>query len=225
MAQSSTPKRVLELGRALVKEMGIRPGDDTLGRWMAHYIAELIEDVESTNAGDRPGKLAKCADAILVLWKHRHHLQDGKRPFEDLEPIMRTLASLDPEDDTPRYFRTVRGAIDITEEDNPTRKWLELADGLDYSAKVLIRYCLMQASQGALNSSKEWIKLAEAAGLEDEIEFPVIRFVAKESKLSKVDEAHETERKQLEDRISRLVGFKKMADSVASEMRRNLKKK
>jgi hypothetical protein len=192
---------------------------------MAHYIAELIDGAETACAEERPEKLAKCADAILSLWEHRHKLPNGKRPFEDLEPIIRAIESLDPADDTPRYFRSVRNAIDKTEENTGARKWLELAEGLDYSAKVLIRYCLEQASQDALDKSKEWVKLAEVAGLEDGIDFPVIRFITAESKLSKADEANERDRQLLEDRISRLNAFKKMADALASDLRRKLKGK
>ena len=34
------------LGRRIVDELGLEKGVDTLARWMAHYIAELIEKVE-----------------------------------------------------------------------------------------------------------------------------------------------------------------------------------
>ena len=114
------PKDVLDLGRALVEELGLDPGVDTLSRWMAHYIAELIEDAETAKVENRPAKLAKCADAIIGLWERRHRLPNGKRPFEDLEPILRALESLDPADDTPRYFRSPREAADETEQNAET---------------------------------------------------------------------------------------------------------
>lgn len=217
------PKDVLDLGRALVEELGLDPGVDTLSRWMAHYIAELIENAETAKVADRPAKLAKCADAIIGLWERRHRLPNGKRPFEDLEPILRALESLDPADDTPRYFRSPREAADETEQNAETRKWLELADGLDYSAKILIRYCLTQAAQTALDRSKDWVVLAETAGLEDGIDLPVIRVITDESDLTKANEPDDRVRKLLEDRINRLYGFKKMADALASDLRRQLK--
>mgnify|MGYP007049688080 CR=1 FL=1 len=216
-------KGVLDLGCELVKELDIDPGADTLSRWMAHYIAELIDEAKTAKVEDRPAKLARCADAILKLWDHRHQLPDGKRPFEDLEPIMRALASLDPADDTPRFYRTQRMAINKTKESKETAKWLDLADGLDYSAKNLIRYCLAQAAQTALDKSKAWVKLAEKAGLEDNIDFRVIRFTSDEKGLSEAQKLKKMERRQLEDRIKRLDGFKKMADSLASDLRLQLK--
>ncbi len=218
------PKDVLDLGRALVKELGLDPGVDTLSRWMAHYIAELIEEAGSAKVEERTAKFAKCADAILKLWERRHQLPNGKRPFEDLEPILRALESLDPADETPRYFRSQRLAAREAEHNDETRKWLELADSLDYSAKILIRYCLTQAAKTALDRSKDWVVLTEAVGLEDVIELPVIRFITDERDLSKTNDPNDTARGLLEDRIKRLDGFKKMVVSLASDLRRQLKK-
>ncbi len=214
----------MAIGRALIKELSIEPGDDTLCRWMAHYIAELIEGAETATAEDRSEKLAKCAEAILTLWMHRYELPNGKRPFEEFEPIIRAIESLDPDNDTPRYFRSVRNTIDKSEESSGARKWLELADGLDYSAKVLIRYCLEQASQDAIDKSQEWVTLAEAAGLEEAIEFPVIRFITAENELANESGTDERARRLLEDRISRLNAFKKMADALASDLCRKLER-
>lgn len=224
MALSTMPKALLDLGRALVKELGLDPGVDTLGRWMAHYIAELIYEAETAKLQDRPVKLAKCADAILKLWDHRHRMPDGKRPFEDLEPIMRALESLDPADDTPRHFRTQRMVANEAEENAETVKWLKLADGFDYSAKILIRYCLTQAAETALDRSRDWVKLAEKAGFEVDIDLPVIRFVTDEKDILKANNLDEIAQRLLEDRIKRLDSFRKMAAAIASDLRRQLKK-
>lgn len=225
MAPSLMPKGILEIGRALIKELALEPGDGTLCRWMAHYIAELIEGAETATEADRPEKLAKCSEIILALWQHRYELPNGKRPFEEFEPIFRAIESLNLEDDTPRYFRSIRNAIDKVVVNTESKKWLELASGLDCSAKMLIRYCLGQASQDAIDKSQEWVKLAEAAALEECIELPVIRFITAENDLMDEIEIDESERKQLEDRICRLEAFKDMANSLASDMRSKLAKK
>jgi hypothetical protein len=222
-APSPMPKDVLDLGRALVEELGLDPGVDTLSRWMAHHIAELIEEAETAKVEERPAKLAKSADAILKLWAYRHQLPDGKRPFEDLEPILRALESLDPANDTPRYFGSQRLATDETEQNAEAKKWLDLADGLDYSAKILICYCLTQAAQTALDGSKDWVALAEAVCLEDDIDLTVIRFITDKSDLLKAGKSDDRARKRLEDRIKRLDVFKKMAGSISSKLRRQLK--
>jgi len=212
----------LELGQALVEELGLDPGVDTLGRWMAHHIAELITSVETAKDEDRPAGQAECADAILALWERRHQLPNGKRPFEDLESILRALESLDPTVNAPRYFRAQRVIADDTEENEETKQWLELADDLDYSARLLIRHCLTQAAQTAIDKSKDWVKLVEAAGLENSIDLSIIRILTDERDLTNASEPDDAARKQLEDRICRLATFKKMANTLESDLRRQL---
>ncbi len=221
-AVSERCEAVIELGRKLTKEIGLDHSVDTLGRWMAHYIAELIQNAENATFEERPAKMQACSDAILNLWKHRHTLSDGKRPFEELDPLLRTLESLDPEDDTPRYFRSVRAATDKVEENDVTESWLRLVDGLDYSAKILIRYCLTQAAQTAINKSAEWISLAEAAGADDGIEFPLIRMIWDEDNISQESDPDVQAKKHIEDRIKRLEKFAKIAMAVVSDLRQKI---
>ena len=223
MALSPTQKGVMDLGRELVKQLASDQDDDILSRWMAHYIAELIEVAETAKIEDRPAQLGKCADAILGLWARRHEFPDGKRPFEEMEPVLTALESLDLTNDTPRYFRSPRTAADQAEQNAETKKWLELINRLDYTAKILIRYCLTQAAQSALDKSKDWVKLAEAAGLEDGNDLTVIRFIFVENYLTKTSKPDDSARKLLEDRISRLEAFQKMADVLASDLRQQLK--
>jgi hypothetical protein len=220
MDNSERSDAILTLGRKLVDELGLEPSVDTLGRWMAHYIAELIQDAEKANAEDRPGKMQACCDAILNLWEHRHKLPNGKRPFEKLEPLLRALESLDPEDDTPRYFRSVRGSVGDAEENDETRSWLNLVDGLDYSAKVLIRYCLTQAAQTTINDSIEWVALAKSAGTDSGAEYPLMRVISDEKGMLEASDLGEEERNRIEDRIKRLEVFAKMVMEVVSSLRR-----
>lgn len=189
---------------------------------MAHYIAELIQDAEKSNLEERPAKMQACSEVILSLWKHQHELPNGKRPFEELEPILRTLESLDPDDDTPRYFRSVRAASDDADESDETKIWLKLIDELDYSARMLILYCLSRAAQTALDKSAEWVVVAEVAGVADSIEFPVVRVILDESNLLKELNSDEITRKRLEDRIDRLENFTKKAIALTSELRQQL---
>jgi hypothetical protein len=221
-AVSERCEATIELGRKLTKELGIDHSVDTLGCWMAHYIAELIQNAEMASAEERPAKMRACCNAILNLWKHRYTLRTGKRPFEELEPLLRTLESLDPEDDTPRYFRSVRAVADDVDENDETKSWLKLIDDLDYFAKILIRYCLTQAAQNALNKSFEWVSLAEAAGADDSIEFILIRIIDKEDSMLKASDPGKEEKKRIEDRIERLEGFATVAMAVIADLRQEI---
>ena len=94
--ESSRFDQVLSLGVKLVDELDLESSVDTLGRWMAHYVAELMDRADNAAPEERAALRKSCSDAILELWSHRAELPDGKRPFEDLEPIMRAIESLDP---------------------------------------------------------------------------------------------------------------------------------
>lgn len=189
---------------------------------MAHYIAELILDAEKAGIEERAAKMLACSEAILNLWKYRHELPNGNRPFAELEPILRALENLDPDDDMPRFFRSARAAAEKSDEENETKSWLKLADGLDGTARMLIRYSLTQAAQTALDKSAEWVALAEAAGADDGIESPVVRLILGENNLLKASSPDDAARKQLEDRIKRLEDFTQMAIKLASNLRQRL---
>lgn len=213
---------ILRLGKKIVDELGLDQSVDTLSRWMAHSIAELIQDAEASGGRDRPAKLVMCSDAILALWKHRHELPSGKRPFEDLGPIMRALESLDPDDTTPRYFRAQRTAAD-EEQDVEIANWLKLADSLDYSARLLIGYCLTRAAGAAVDKSKEWVALAENADVDVGLEHRVVRFICNAKDQLDSTELNDVARELIEDRLKRLAEFKKMAAALASDLRKQLK--
>lgn len=212
----------IELGKQLTKELGLDQSVDTLGRWMAHYIAELIDNAEKASSEERPEKMQACCEAILKLWAHRQNLPDGRRPFQDLESMLRTLASLDPEDSTPRYFSSARTATEDLKETDESQSWLKLVENLDHSARILIRYCLSQASQTALDKSAQWVSLAEAAGADEGIEFPLIRMINQEGAMLRECDHSEAEKKRLEKCIERLDAFSKMARSVASRLRKQV---
>lgn len=187
---------------------------------MAHHIADLIAKAESATGDEKRSAEKNCFDAILALWHHRAELPNGKRPFEELEPVVRAIESLDPDDDTPRYFRSARMPAGDKKEE--AEAWLKMVDGLDYSAKILIGHCLAEAARTAVDRSKEWVKLAEAAGTNRGVPEIVVRFVSCAADIDEKPDPDGDMRRKLEDRLSRLEGFTKLADGLASELRQRL---
>ena len=213
---------VIALGKKLVAEWGLDQSVDTLSRWMAHYIAELMHAAETADDAKRQELAGRCCAAILDLWRHRRELPDGKRPFGDIEPILRALESLDPNQSTPRYFASARGGSRDNGEESASKKWLDIADGLDYSARVLIRYCLTHAAQTALDKSQEWVALAEAAGADEGIDVRVVRFITNETELLTSSTADESVREEIGVRLKRLDAFVAAANVLADDLRRQL---
>lgn len=87
----------MAFGRQIVSELGLEPGVDTLSKWMAHHIAELITDVESqTDPEVKRNKETQAAESISKLWQHRSKYDNRINPLHDLKPILQVLQTLDP---------------------------------------------------------------------------------------------------------------------------------
>jgi hypothetical protein len=97
-----------------------------------------------------------------------------------------------------------------------------MVSGLDYSAKLLIGYCLSQAAGAVIDKSKEWVKLAEQAGAKDEVPEILIRFISDKADLGKKLDPDSALRRLLQDRIKRLEGFTTLAGTLVGELKTHL---
>lgn len=206
----------IELGKKLTKELGFDQSVDTLGRWMAHYIAELIEDAEKATGDDKTAKQKACCEAIIKVWKHSYAFQYNKYPFADLEPVLRALDSLDPENDTPRYFKQARESYYVADENDGTKKWIDFANDIDQSAKIVISFCLDQAAQSVVDKSAAWVKLAKDAGVDQGVEFLIFDDLILRA------EPVDVEKNLIMNRIEHLERFAKTATEVAVTWRSSL---
>jgi len=222
MAASEPSDPVLALGKKLIRELVLGDTTDTLSRWMIHYLAGLMKKAERQSAKNRPSVLKDCFDAILALWQHRHELPDGKRPFQGIEPVLRALESLDPANAERRYFPSALPPAGNTEESKETRRWLELAEGLDNSARILIRECLTNAAVAAIDKSKGWVALAERAALKG-VDLPILKIIIEERNLAGTPDPDDTQRKILEDRLGKLRAFIRLAEKAAIDYEQKIK--
>jgi hypothetical protein len=194
-----------------------------LAQWMAHYVAARIEAVESAATAEAL-RLAQdeCAKAILSLWEHRSELPSHLRPFRELEPLMRTLVSLDVDNgDDNRYFRPIllKAALDDV-NDPKAKEWLELAMGLDYSARLLIQYALRTAGAAAAFTAVPWVEAAMEAGTDAVAERHAIVFVSP-APLSDED-TNAAKQSLLREKVEKLEAFVTMAAGAAAQLRTQL---
>lgn len=169
MENSETRERIITLGKALVEELGLEPGVDTLSRWMAHYVAEQITIAENAVGDEKTQAEQRCFETILKLWHRRASLPSGSRPLENFKPILRTLTRLDPENSRPFYYSFHHAAeSEVSSENVPdeVQKYIEFALGLDEAARVLIKSVFSQAARCAVDEKTlAWLK--NAANLTD----------------------------------------------------------
>lgn len=92
MAQlKQSEEEIIKLGKRLIEELKLEYTVNTLARWMVHYLAELIQNVEKCKSEQQKKKLQKeCCDIILKVWSKKENLP-MRQPLEDLKPIIELL--------------------------------------------------------------------------------------------------------------------------------------
>lgn len=81
----------IALGQRILEELKLNREMNTLGRWLAHYLAEKMESAASAPE-DAAGESMRreCVDLILRLWERRQHwplsapLKDAADHLEEL---------------------------------------------------------------------------------------------------------------------------------------------
>ena len=206
-------KEVIELGIRLVAQLDRK--DDLLVSWMSHYIAELIDNVDKATPEAKAAAQESCAKAILELWRHRSSLPKVVRPYVKLEPILRTLASLDDERTTKRYYARERKDAEANADDE-MRNWLRFAHDVDDVARFLIRTAIRSATASSAADTTPWVELAKNAELTDNIEYSVLRFAREAYKSG--DKAQERQA-SLQLSLARIESFLKVGAEFADRVR------
>jgi hypothetical protein len=129
----------LELGRHLVHELGLEDRRDTLGRWMAHHLAELITKAESGATGtERVWARKNATETILKIWEHRASLPGNAYPLAPYKDILKVLDRLRPADNPFRYFGPPA----------ETKRERLAADLFDSLSRLIIALLLMKLPPG-----------------------------------------------------------------------------
>lgn len=140
METSKPWNTTIALGQRILEELKLDREMDTLGRWLAHYLAEKMECAASAPAGatgetDR----RECVDLILRLWERRQ-AWPLSAPLKDIADQLNEL--LAPK---PRFFQA-----------NPSTSnpFLDLLHGLEDLHHKETQICLAAWIAG-LNLSKD----------------------------------------------------------------------
>jgi hypothetical protein len=212
--------RIINLGKALVDELKLEPGVDTISKWMAHYIAEKIVFAETLTVGESKTEAEKeCFEAILKLWKHRWSLPSNKHSLGKFEPILKTLERLSPDVKEPYWYHSMDHDLAELEKDNPELKtilnYTALSLDVDKAARIWIEVLLGIAAKNAITKEAK-ILLNNAINLHDNDDVIVIRSILSKNEDSHTDLFNEDDthikykRRILEQRIVELEKFSKL---------------
>ncbi len=215
MGPSPNSEAILALGEALVEELKNSNETPTLSRWMAHYIAELMLDVQ-----DRPnenGTSAEAAKAILQLWSLREQLPRDAQPFHRFNALIDVLHTLDLSSRAPRYYRTREDSTKGLSNDE--RTWLNVMSAVDQAARALISFCLDAASFEARHSGQEWIAVAEALGDAHDPDVHLVRVILANASVPTASDPEELRNEKAEKAIAALDTFTKATTLISSVLK------
>ena len=233
MEQSEQQKAVLELGKLLVKELGLEKSVDTLSRWMAHYLAEKIKYAEALPDGVKKKNAEKeCFSLVLDLWKHRWHYKSDRQPLRNFNHLFDILEKLDPEKEEPYYYRLEniqsKDEEDESYEASNLKNLSPLALQIDKVARIWINYLLHEAAAKAKNKKIGKI-IDRAVKLPDSMDAHIIQIVFADSMKDinkKPVDQKELDRKSkietLNSRIGELQKFKKVNEHLISQFEKEL---
>jgi hypothetical protein len=113
MASSPPPKDPLALGRHIVHELDLTDSTDTLSRWLAHELSELILQAESAESeAERDRARREAARIVTILWRRRSALPGRVYPLAPFRRLVDTLALLWPSD-AQQWWRTAPADRDV----------------------------------------------------------------------------------------------------------------
>ena len=162
MENSEIQQKVILLGKALVNEMGLEPGVDTLSRWLAHYIAEQLTYLENAKEDEKKLAQDRCFETILKVWQHRSLYPNNHRPFQNFEGIFKTLTALNQKSRYTYYgFYDSKPNLELANSNKDLKQWTDITIRIDNAARNLINFALRQAVEKALDDkTKNWLDKA-----------------------------------------------------------------
>lgn len=161
-------EEIIKLGKKLVKELDLEYSVNTLARWMSHYLAELIYNIDNAKTNKEKQQLQKeCCDVILKLWSQKESLPIRK-PLDDLKPVVEILQVLQKEKEDGLLPRWLGKYNRLAGES----KWSPFADMVkNNSEEIFNKVIQMNLHKDILSKDEEWMKENKEFLTEDQIHF------------------------------------------------------
>lgn len=153
MESSKHSDNVIALGKRIVTELNLEPSVDTLGRWIAHYIAELIDLAEKTKEPvERAKAQEKCCATIEQLWQHRSSLPPASKPLSNIEAILKAIESF-------RGEQTPWSRLSSKETNELASPWIEFIGIIEDAGLRASQIALLTAiAEASFGKEKRWLE-------------------------------------------------------------------
>ncbi len=160
-------EEIIKLGKKIIKELNLEYSTDTLARWMSHYLAELIVNIDKAVCDIEKKQLQKeCCEVILKLWSEKENLPINN-PIQNLNPVIEILQVLKEEKEDgifPNWMEYRTSSRDS--------KWAGFIDLVkNNSEKLFNKVIQMHLYQYLLNKDEEWMKEHKQFLKSDELDF------------------------------------------------------
>ena len=215
-----TNQEVINLGKAIITELGMEIDCNTPARWLIHYIAENINKSENSQGEEKDAAERKCVDAIFKLWHHRSELPRGINPFTEFDSVFRGLSRLDDSNKRPYYNNYPQFEHKIEDsESQESKQWVDIAISIDKAAKTLVSESFELASNAALTEkSKKILNLAPDNSGDD------IRIML-DFMYDEPDKSKEKEIKSIKSKIQKIEVLKSICDVFTEKYNLELSQK
>jgi len=227
MENLKTQEKIISLGKLLIAELEQESGADFLCRWTAHYLAEQIAFAENAKGRKKIIARKKCFETILTLWKNRASLPNGHRPFEEFEPVIRALRSLDPDNPKPYYHRLKLADKEADpKEVKLASQLIDLIFAADSAARVLIDTVLNELTEIATTPrTKLILKNAPRTPKNDSIQpFRLLIEKFDLEKLEQIGQSRDPADSLNSERLRRLREFRYLCKILESQLEKRRQK-
>jgi hypothetical protein len=192
---------IFNLGKALVREMEGEGSTDTIGRWMAHHLAELIEAAKVEVGSGKTDQTDKCRDAIINIWKYRSGQLRRRANFgrsASLASVLRT---------DPWARSDVQDPQAVEPKD--TENWILMTRQVSNSCDDLKRVLLALAARSVPETEKSALQDATDADLLNDEANSIANLIkwsnAEDRRGTNWTETVEKARSQLDDAIQKIL--------------------
>lgn len=174
-------EEIIKLGKKLVRELDLEYSTNTLARWMSHYLAELMGNIDNIKSEEEKTILQQeCCDIILKVWSQKENLPITK-PLDNLKPIIEILEVLKEQKEVsilPRWLE-----YNSLPRNN---EWASLVDLVkNNSEQIFSKVVQMNLHKDILSKDKEWLKENKSFLSRDEINFLELIDVMNDNDFSK----------------------------------------